>query len=82
MGTLTGRLVASRKSVIRLRWMIWGCTGRTSRTEEESTEGKRTLEHGELRELLLEEVEVEVEEEKEQEVEGRRKGRRRKSSMS
>ena len=38
MGTLTGRLVASKKSVIRFRWMITVWIGRTSRWEDEMRE--------------------------------------------
>ena len=48
MGTLTGRLVASRKSVIRLRFIIFGCTERTSIVEEEREE-REEEEEGQLR---------------------------------
>ena len=83
MGTLTGRLVASRKSVIRLRWMISGCTGRTSTVEEEREE-RREEEEEELEgQLRGEEGEEEHEDEGEcVRREGRRSGRRRNSNMS
>ena len=66
MGTLTGRLVASRKSVIRLRWMISMWMGRRERWEEDR----------EARRVSGLEVEEEVEDWEE------KRGRRRNSNMS
>ena len=49
MGTLTGRLVASRKSVISFRLIIFGCTERTSIVEEEREKEGEEEEEGQLR---------------------------------
>ena len=61
MGTLTGRLVASRKSVIRLRWMISMWMGRRERWEEDR-EARREEEEGQEREEEGDWGEREVEE--------------------
>ena len=78
MGTLTGRLVASKKSVIRFRWMITVWIGRTSRWDEEMSEEEGV----DFWELTFDEEEEEEEEEMEEwEVREERMGRRRNSNI-
>ena len=74
---MTGRLVASKKSVIRFLWMISAWQGRTSWTEEETEE--RLEEREEAGQEMEEEVEVG---ETGRRGEGRRSGRSRNSNMS
>ena len=78
MGTLTGKLVASKKSVIRFLWMISVWIGRTSWTEEETEERR------EEREEAGHEMDEEVDwgEPASSRGEGRSRGRRRNSNMS
>ena len=78
MGTLTGKLVASKKSVIRFLWMISVWIGRTSWTEEETEERREEREEAghEMDE------EVEVGDPASSRGEGRSRGRRRNSNMS
>lgn len=71
---MTGRLVASKKSVIRFLWMISVWMGRTSWTEEEREE--RREEREEAGQEMEEEVEV-----GEEVGEGRRSGRSRNSNI-
>ena len=75
---MTGRLVASKKSVIRFRWMITVWIGRTSRWDEEMSE-----EEGVECELTFEADEEEEEEEEmeEWEVREEKRGRRRNSNI-
>ena len=68
---MTGRLVASKKSVIRFLWMISVWMGRTSWTEEETEERREERE----------EAGQEMEEEVEVGEEGRRSGRSRNSNI-
>ena len=79
MGTLTGRLVASKKSVIRFRWMITVWIGRTSRWDEEMSEEEGV----DFWELTFDEEDEEEEEEEMEECEVReeRMGRRRNSNI-
>ena len=75
---MTGRLVASKKSVIRFLWMISVWMGRTSWTEEEREERREEREEAghEMDE------DVEVGETASSRGEGRSRGRRRNSNMS
>ena len=78
MGTLTGKLVASKKSVIKFLWMITVWIGRTSRWEEEMREEDEVDD-----ELPFDEDE---EEEDEEDMEVRdvrevKRGRRRNSNI-
>ena len=72
---MTGRLVASKKSVIRFLWMISVWMGRTSWTEEEREERR------EEREEAGQEMEEEVEVGEESLGEGRSSGRSRNSNI-
>ena len=74
---MTGKLVASKKSVIRFLWMISAWQGRTSCTDEETEE--RLEEREEAGQEMEEEVEVGEEGRR---GEGRTRGRSRNSNMS
>ena len=78
IGTLTGKLVASKKSVIRFRWMITVWIGRTSRWDEEMREEE---EEGVEWEMTFDEEEEEEEEEEMEEVREEKIGRRRNSNI-
>ena len=75
---MTGRLVASKKSVIRFRWMITVWIGRTSRWDEEMSEEEGV----DFWEPTFDEDEEEEEEEMEEwEVREEKMGRRRNSNI-
>ena len=76
MGTLTGKLVASKKSVIKFLWMITVWIGRTSRWEEEMREEDEVDD-----ELPFDEEEEDEEDMEVRDVREVKRGRRRNSNI-
>ena len=76
MGTLTGKLVASKKSVIKFLWMITVWIGRTSRWEEEISEEDEVDD-----ELPFDEEEEDEEDMEVRDVREVKRGRRRNSNI-